>query len=98
MAARKRVQRRRASEMTFDPMSFNAQFASLHAKLKSQTEHFNGRLDQQDEKLDRIELQGTTTKKDVDGLKHWRTGVKAWIACAAFIGSALVTLAYKLLF
>lgn len=100
MAKAKRRTARRSSngDFEFNPNSFNAQFASIHAKLKAQTDHFNGRLDIQDEKLDEIKNAGVATTAKVLKLENkylWSMGWVAGVGAAAAIAAHFLLALWK---
>lgn len=69
-------------------MSFNAQFAGMHAAFKRVTD----KLDAQDRTLDAIKVQTTATNGRVTKLETGRKSQRAWLAGAAFAAGAVVNL------
>jgi hypothetical protein len=69
-----RADRVSSGELEFNPNSFNAQFASLHAKLTAHKNYIDGRFTSQDESLGEIKDQTRKTNGRVTALE---TGVEA---------------------
>lgn len=96
MAAHRKNAARRPSvrvEGEFNPNSFNAQFAGLHANLKLRFEAVRKVLDSQDKSLDEIKKQTTATNGRVNRLETSRKVHLAWCAGA----TAAMTVAAQVL-
>jgi hypothetical protein len=101
---RKRVTARTArvssGDLEFNPNSFNAQFASLHAKLTAHKNYIDGRFTSQDESLGEIKDQTrktngrvTALESGVEAIKTEKKISKAYIAGIAATVSLVVALA-----
>ncbi len=71
----------------FNPNSFDAQFASLHAILTEQNKSRNDRMDMQDHDLAEIKVQTTKTNGRVTKLEGGWIRAVGWVTGAAAVAT-----------
>lgn len=86
---------------TFDPNSFDSQFADIHSTLRAQDSSRNARMDSQDLKLGAVLEQTTKTngrvtksEGEIEAIKNQRKVERAYVAGAAAAGALIVQILF----